>query len=116
MSATNGSYGGHDVAAIIAQLDERGYCVIPSVIPVEKADQVRTILERILADESNAISREKRTQRVARIAVKHPIFVELMCHPLIVALWRRYLDPDMICSTWTANTTYPGYNRYWLAP
>ena len=111
MSAPNGSYGGHDVAAIIADLDERGYCIIPSVIPVEKADQVRTILERILADEANEISREKRTQRVARIAVKHPIFVELMCHPLIVALWRRYLDPDMICSTWTANTTYPGYNR-----
>ena len=73
MSGENGSNGRHDVAKIIAELDERGYCVIPSVIPVEKADRVRTILERILADEADEVSRERRTQRVARIAVKHPI-------------------------------------------
>ena len=61
MSTENGSNGGHDVAKIIAELDERGYCVIPSVIPVEKADRVRTILERILADEADEVSRERRT-------------------------------------------------------
>ena len=116
MQADNGSAGRHDVAAIIAELDERGYCVIPSVIAVEEADRIRAILERLLADEADAISREHRTQRVARIAVKHPVFVELMCHPLIVAIWRRYLDPDVICSTWTANTTYPGYDRYGWHP
>lgn len=114
--ADDGSVRPPDVAEIIAELDERGYCIIPSVISVEKADQVRAILERILADEESEISREKKTQRVARIAVKHPIFVELMSHPLIVAIWRRYLDEDMICSTWTANTTYPGYSRYGWHP
>lgn len=116
MKADEDSVSQLDVAEIIAELDERGYCVIPSVISVEKADQVRAILERILADEENEISREKKTQRVARIAVKHPIFVELMSHPLIVAIWRQYLDEDMICSTWTANTTYPGYSRYGWHP
>ena len=106
----------HDVAGIIAELDERGYCVIPAVIPVEKADRVRTILERILAQEADEISHQRRTQRVGRIAVKHPIFLELLTHPLIVAIWRRYLDEDMVCATWTANTTYPGYNRYGWHP
>jgi ectoine hydroxylase-related dioxygenase (phytanoyl-CoA dioxygenase family) len=112
MKADGRSESEHDVGRIIVELDERGYCVIPSVVSVEKADQARTILERILADEGNELSRRKRTQRVGRIAVKHPIFLELMAHPLIVAIWRRYLDEDMICATWTANTTYPGYNRY----
>lgn len=28
-----------------------------------------------------------------------------------MAIWRTYLDEDVICSTWTANTTYPGYDR-----
>ena len=116
MDTGNGAAPGHDITAIITELDERGYCVIPSVIPAEKADRVRTVLERLLANEANAVSHERRTQRVARIAVKHPVFVELMCHPLIVAIWRQYLDPDMICSTWTANTTYPGYNRYGWHP
>ena len=76
MKADEDSVSQLDVEEIIAELEERGYCVIPSVISVEKADQVRAILERILADEENEISREKKTQRVARIAVKHPIFVE----------------------------------------
>ena len=116
MNADGRSESEHDVGRIIAELDERGYCVIPSVISVEKAHQARTILERILADEGNELSRRKRTQRVGRIAVKHPIFLELMAHPLIVAIWRRYLDEDMICSTWTANTTFPGYSRYGWHP
>lgn len=102
----------YEVAAIVAELDERGYCVIPELISTEHADRVRAILERILGDEADEISHERRTQRVARIAVKHAVFVELMCHPLIVAIWRRYLDPDVICSTWTANTTYPGYSQF----
>ena len=116
MSTDNGANGQHDVDTIIAELDERGYCVIPSVISVEKADRARTILERILADEGDEISRERKTQRAARIAVKHPIFLELLTHPLIVAIWKRYLDPDVICATWTGNTTFPGYNHYGWHP
>ena len=60
MSTDNGASGQHDVDTIIAELDERGYCVIPSVISVEKADRVRTILERILAEEGDETSRERR--------------------------------------------------------
>ena len=116
MSTDNGTSGRHDVDTIIAELDERGYCVIPSVISVEKADRARTVLERILADEGDETSRERKTQRAARIAVKHPIFLELLTNPLIVAIWRRYLDPDVICATWTGNTTFPGYNHYGWHP
>ena len=100
-----------DVARIVAELDDRGYCVIPSVISTAEADRARAVLERLLADEATDGTRRARNQRVARIAVKHPIFLELMAHPLIVEIWRTYLDPDVICSTWTANTTYPGYDR-----
>lgn len=106
----------HDVAKIIAEIDERGYCVIPGVISVEKADEARSILERLLEDEATEGTWRARTQRVARIAVKDPIFVELMAHPLIVALWKAYLDEDVICSTWTSNTAYPGFDRYGWHP
>lgn len=88
----------HDVTKIIAELDERGYCVIPSVIAPEKADEARTVLEGLLAEEATEGTWRARTQRVARIAVKDPIFVELMAHPLIVSIWKAYLDEDVICS------------------
>jgi len=106
----------HDVTKIIAEIDARGYCIIPAVITPQKADQVRTVLERLLAAEATEGTWRARSQRVARIAVKDPIFLELMAHPLIHALWKQYLDEDMICSTWTANTIYPGYDRYGWHP
>ncbi len=101
----------HDLAAIIAQIDARGYSVIPAVITPEKADAARTVLETFLAAEATEATRAAKTQRVGRIAVKHPIFLELMTHPLILALWQRYLGEDVICSTWSANTVYPGHDK-----
>lgn len=101
----------HDLAAIIAQIDECGYSVIPAVITPEKADEARTVLETFLAAEATEDTRAAKTQRVGRIAVKHPIFLELMTHPLILALWQRYLGEDVICSTWSANTVYPGHDK-----
>ena len=103
---------GHDVDRIIAEIEDRSYCIIPAVITPEKADEARVILKGLLAAEATDASRVARTQRVGAIAVKHPIFVDLMAHPLIVAIWKAYLDKDVICSTWTANTSYPGFGTY----
>ncbi len=102
----------HDVAAAIAEMDERGYCAVESVISRTEADKARSALEPLLAAERNEEVERKHSQRVARIALKHPIFLELMCHPLITSIWRTYLGNDMICSTWTANSIMPGGEGY----
>ena len=99
-----------DIDEVIARIDGRGYCVLPDVIPTEKADQARTILEGLLEAEIDDGARERKHQRVGGIAHKDPVFLELMCHPLIVALWKRYLGDDIMCSSWTANTIYPGHD------
>ena len=54
--------------------------------------------------------RQARTQRVGQIAVKHPVFLELMCHPFVLAVWKKMLGEDIMCATWSANTTYPGFD------
>ena len=106
----------HDVDRIIAEIEERSYCIIPSVISPEEADEARVILGRSAGGGGDRrFSRAAKTQRVGGIAVKHPIFVELMAHPLIVAIWKKYLDDDVICSTWTANTSYPGLRYLQMA-
>ena len=84
----------HDVDKIVAEIDERSYCIIPSVISAEEADEARVILEGLLKAEATDASRAAKTQRVGGIAVKHPIFVELMAHPLILAIWKKYLDEE----------------------
>ena len=100
-----------DFESIMTDLDEQGYCMIPSVISEKKADEARVVLEQLLEKEATEQSLNAGTQRVGRIAVKHPIFLELMAHPLIIALWRKYLGDDMICSTWSGNTIYPGGDK-----
>ena len=100
-----------DLETVIAALNDVGYAIIPSVISPQKADEVRTILEGFLDAERTEKHLTAKTQRVARIAVKHPIFVDLMCNPTILEIWRRWLGKNMICSTWTANTIYPGHTH-----
>lgn len=102
----------HDIDAIIRTMDEVGYCLIPNVITPQRADEVRGILDGLLAQERNETNQRTGHQRVAKIATKHRVFLDLMCHDLIVAIWKQYLGEDVICSTWTANTIYPGHNSY----
>ena len=107
----------NDVRAIVAELSERGYCFVPSVISPEKADKARLALEPLLDAEATDEIRAAKTQRVGGIAYKHPIFAELLAHPLIVSIWQEYLaDEAVICSTWSANTAYPGYDQYGWHP
>lgn len=107
----------HNVNTIVAEIYERGYCFIPSAIAPDKADEARAALEPLLEEEATDEIRAGKTQRVGGIAYKHPIFAELLAHPLIVAIWQAYLDDDdVICSTWSANTAYPGYDQYGWHP
>ena len=98
-----------DIDAVIAEMDDRGYCILPNAISPEETDAARAVLEGFLEAEIDDAARAARHQRVGGIAHKHPVFLELMCHPLIVAIWKRYLGDDIICSSWTANTIYPGH-------
>lgn len=97
---------------IAKDLDERGFSVIPAVISPEKADEARNVLETLLADEADGVALAAKTQRVGRIAVKHPIFLELLTHPTIMSLWKRYIGEDIICSSWSGNTVYAGYDNF----
>ena len=107
---------GYDISKIIAEVDDRGFSIIPSVISPEKADETRGVLEKHLASESTRATVQAKSQRVQKIAVKDPLFVELMSHPLIVSIWRAYLDKDVIYSSWTANTSFPGFDKFLWHP
>lgn len=100
-----------DIESALVEMDERGYCILPNVISAEKSDEAREILHGFLAAEIDDQALESKHQRVGGIAYKHPVFLELLLHPLIMAIWKRYLGEDIICSSWTANTLYPGHDK-----
>ena len=101
-----------DIDAIIAQIDECGYCVVPGAIPDSEAARARQILMELVAAEATDEARQAKTQRVGEIAVKHQIFRDLLCNPLVLAVWERYVGEDIFCSSWSANIAYPGFDSY----
>ena len=101
----------HDIEAITAEVDERGYCCVPNVISPEQADATRTALHRLLDEEMTDADRQGCTQRVGRIVVKDPLFLKLMSHAFVVDVWKAYLGDDIMCATFSANTVYPGHEN-----
>lgn len=98
--------------AILAALETRGYCVVPHVITPEEADTARGLLEELLAAQRTEGAEIERLERVWRLAARHPHFVELLCHPRIVGIWKRFLGEDVLCATWTGITLHPGFDQF----
>lgn len=102
------------VRQILAVMHEHGFCVVPSVLTRQEADG----LSRIVLDLQEAEPRPDAAglghRRVLHLLAKHPVFVELMCHPLTIAVLEAYLGPDFVCSTWSSNCALPGAQlTYW---
>ena len=101
----------HKLTDIQHQIETQGFSIVPDVIDSDTADKARNILHELLHAESTDEATKAGSQRVGGIAVKHPLFLDLLCHPLIIEIWQRILGPDIICSSWSANTVYPGHDR-----
>jgi ectoine hydroxylase-related dioxygenase (phytanoyl-CoA dioxygenase family) len=102
------------VQRILTALDEFGFCVVPSVLTREEADGLARIVLDVQEAECRPDAASLGHRRVLHLLAKHPVFVELMCHPLAMAVQEAYLGPDFICSTWSSNCTLPGADlSYW---
>jgi len=99
------------VDRIVATLESEGACIEPDVISAAEADRANAVIGELLDKEASADTREAGQQRIGEIAVKHQVLRNLLCHPLVVAVWRRLLGEDMVSSTWTVNTIHPGKGK-----
>jgi ectoine hydroxylase-related dioxygenase (phytanoyl-CoA dioxygenase family) len=102
------------VEQTLTAMDEYGFCVIPGLLPNDEATGLRKIIDQLRERESKPDGGQLGHQRVLHLAAKHPAFVALMCHPVTVAVYERYLGVDFVCSTWTTNTSLPDADlTYW---
>lgn len=100
--------------AILATIAANGLCVIPSVIADAEAAGLRALLDRVREREAPLGDDSLGHRRVLALAVKHRAFLDLMCHPLVMAVCERLLGRDFVCSTWSSNTLLPGFDGvYW---
>ncbi len=102
------------IDAIAEAIATHGFCVLPGLLPAALADRLRGLLDDLRAREPRADVAELGHHRVLHLAAKHPLFVQLMCHPVPMAVWARLLGSDFVCSTWTSNTVMPRAGKsYW---
>lgn len=102
------------VDATLAEIREKGFTVVPDLLPPAEVDVLRAALEEIVNAEAKSSRRPSGHQRALYIAVKNPLFLEPLCHPFVLAVWRRYLGEDVICSSLSSNTLWPGCTeQYW---
>ncbi len=114
MSDSSGAQASPAVRKILAAMDEYGFCVVPSVLSHNEAEGVTRIVLDLQEVEDRPDAKSLGHRRVLHLLAKHPVFVELMCHPLTMAVQEAYLGADFICSTWSSNCALPGANlTYW---
>jgi ectoine hydroxylase-related dioxygenase (phytanoyl-CoA dioxygenase family) len=113
MSKKNG-FLSKEVEHVAETIRDVGFCVVPNLIPPKRCDEFRRVLMPILKEEKKQNLHHTGHQRILHLLVKNPIFTELLCHPFVLAVWRRYLCEDIICSTMTANALWPRSTElYW---
>lgn len=99
---------------ILEQIAETGFCVVPDLIHAEQCDRIRARCIELLCQEIDDNLHETGHQRIMHLLMKDAMFEAVLRHPISLAVWRRYLGPDMICSTFSANALWPGSSeQYW---
>jgi ectoine hydroxylase-related dioxygenase (phytanoyl-CoA dioxygenase family) len=95
-------------------MSEVGYCVVPNVLRKAEARQVASIVLELQEAEARIDTGDLGHARVLYLLAKHPVFVQLLAHPLVVAVNEAYLGADCVCSTFSSNCAFPDSDlTYW---
>lgn len=102
------------VEGTLAEIRRQGFTVVPDLLSPAETDRLRKAVEEIVIAEQATQRHPSGHQRGLLLAVRDPLFLEPLCHPLVLAIWRRYLGQDVICSSLSSNTLWPGCTeQYW---
>lgn len=97
-----------------ADLDARGYCVVPDVLsPSQVATLKGRLVEQAAGERARGVAFHDGgaalpNQRVWNLINKGKVFRDLMLHPVIESLMGHLLGSDFLLSSFTANIAHPG--------
>lgn len=105
---------GHD--AVVRELDEQGFSIVENAIPREAAAAVKQMLWNVVAElqrrgvatHTPIIDRTADNVRVYDLPDHHPVFLELLAEPQVLATVGQALSGDFLASNFTANIARPG--------
>ena len=91
------------VREIITEINENSFFIVERLLSEEVAAAVLSEVNEMNMGQSHGGN----SLRQSRIAVRSPLMRQIMCHPLVLAVWKAYLGNDYCCSTFTSNTILP---------
>ncbi len=97
---------------LLAQLDQDGYVILPSLIPPSQVKAIRDALapylQRKLMGRNDFEGYD--SERVYALLAKSPVFAELAAHPLVLDVCQHVLGDNFMLSACLAINTHPGEN------
>jgi ectoine hydroxylase-related dioxygenase (phytanoyl-CoA dioxygenase family) len=97
---------------LLAQMDEDGYVILPSLLPPSQVKAIRNALaphlQRKLLGRNDFEGYE--SERVYALLAKSPVFADLAAHPLVLDVCEHMLGPNFMLSACLAINSHPGEN------
>lgn len=100
-----------DYATAERDLREHGYCLLESLLPDEKLQELRSRLAEVVEQErrdGTAYLYDKDSQRVFSLHNKGDVFLETIEHPVVLRLMESILGYNFLLSSSHANIAGPG--------
>ena len=97
-----------------ADLDARGYCIVPNVLSAAEVALLKgRLVEQAAGERTRGVAFHDGgptlpNQRVWNLINKGQAFRDLMLHPIVAQLMGHLLGPDFLLSSFTANIAHPG--------
>jgi ectoine hydroxylase-related dioxygenase (phytanoyl-CoA dioxygenase family) len=97
---------------LLAQLDEEGYVILPSLIPPSQVKAIKDALAPYLQGKLKGRNDFEGydSERVYALLAKSPVFAELAAHPLVLDVAEHILGPNFMLSACLAINSHPGEN------
>lgn len=105
-----------DLEMLAEQVRSEGFVVVPNLIDGALLERAQTAIERIIATMraegietfSETLDPNDANLRLYHLAAWDPVFIELLHHPVAVALVEATIGRQWLVSNFTANVAMPG--------
>lgn len=106
----------HDVTAILKEVAEHGFCVVPNVIAGTELDRVNRAFDAAIEESKRRgliifdprLDPNSHNIRLNNLPDMDPVFRDLLRHPLALAIARSLVGEAALVSNFSANISYPG--------
>lgn len=97
---------------LLAQLDDDGYVILPSLLPPSQVQAIHDALAPYLQGRLKGRNDFEgyESERVYALLAKSPVFAELAAHPLVLDVCQHVLGDNFMLSACLAINSHPGEN------